>query len=499
MSSPEQIECTVEHEGVSVSFVLPSESDHISQVLRSTGTFYEREMLVSLASHLQAGDLVVDAGANIGNHALFFAKVCGCRVLAFEAMPDTSEVLKKNVAINHAAELVEVHQVALGAEAAHAAVLRYDPTNVGGTTLSLDEAGSIDVQPLDELVNQSPVRLIKIDVEGMDLDVLKGARRILSDDRPWVVCEAGTAEAYATIREFMRESGYLSVGVYNATDTYLFLPSRSPAERELLIERGLQQLMSLQREDRQLAARLAQAGRHTERVRANALAQVDQRLAAWSSTGEGVDAVNAATFKRAMAAKDKQIAELSGAMERERSFADRGIADAQARMAASRSDAAGAARRLAEATTHLAEEKARAQALHATQERLLAELDGEVARGRDLQREVAQLRSQLAEAEKSNDLATRRESILQGLVVRHERELERQGRDKDRRISGAHRALAECRRAAREQLQRVEHSASYRLGTLVVGSLRSPGRMVALAWRVPMLLWREWRVRAGQA
>ena len=60
------------------------ETDYIQGLLMSDGTPYEAGMLAAMAEVVGEGDLVLDIGANIGNHTLFLAAAQGCRVEAFE-------------------------------------------------------------------------------------------------------------------------------------------------------------------------------------------------------------------------------------------------------------------------------------------------------------------------------------------------------------------------------------------------------------------------------
>lgn len=67
--SAEEVVATVEDAGISYALFLPNaDRDHIQKLIRGSGAPYERDMLRDMASRLSPGALVVDAGANIGNH-----------------------------------------------------------------------------------------------------------------------------------------------------------------------------------------------------------------------------------------------------------------------------------------------------------------------------------------------------------------------------------------------------------------------------------------------
>jgi FkbM family methyltransferase len=183
------------------------------------GVFYEAQLLEHIRS-LGIRGRYVDAGAAIGNHTLFFAAVCDAdHVDAFEPRDWVHDLLAENVRLNGLADRITCHRLGLGA-------------GPGETTRLLDgRTTTFQVGALDDVV-AGPVALLKIDVEGMEPDVVRGARRILGQDRPVVFAEAGSAEVYAALKARMRESGYLPTGrVFNATPTYEFRPGRGLAPR----------------------------------------------------------------------------------------------------------------------------------------------------------------------------------------------------------------------------------------------------------------------------
>lgn len=217
---------TVEEGPASFRICVPSSDDHIGKYLLQNGVFYEAELLHALKRVLRPGDIVVDVGANIGNHTVFFAGVLKCKVVAVEPVPLIAEILRSNVSRNQLTDLVSVHQVALGREDALAEIAKFDEKNYGGTSLRVRVDGDVEVQRLDAIVSDT-VGLIKIDAEGMDYAVLLGAQEVLERDMPVVVIEAMTPDAVANIESLLIPLGYSILGEYNATPTYVFFPTRS--------------------------------------------------------------------------------------------------------------------------------------------------------------------------------------------------------------------------------------------------------------------------------
>src|SRR5205085_3237996 len=136
---------------------------------------------------LRAGGTFIDVGANIGTFTIPAAKYVGSsgHVIAIEASPNVFSVLEKNVALNNAGNV----QLVCAAAGASDGDTKFYPAPVDhfgmGSRAPQFNATPITVQSvtLDSLAqsfNLSSVDLIKIDVEGFELDVLKGAGELLN-------------------------------------------------------------------------------------------------------------------------------------------------------------------------------------------------------------------------------------------------------------------------------------------------------------------------------
>jgi hypothetical protein len=76
----------------------------------------------------------------------------------------------------------------------------------------------------DELKNEGPIDVIKIDVEGWELDVLRGAARVIQQHRPLLYVEASDA-TFAQVRAYLVTCRYVCWKRFNATPTFLFMPN----------------------------------------------------------------------------------------------------------------------------------------------------------------------------------------------------------------------------------------------------------------------------------
>lgn len=207
------------------------EDDHIFATVRTTGRFYEEALLRFLGGFVEPDDLVVDVGANVGNHTAYVAGVLGCTVRAFEAVPVLADVLSLTVRANFLDGRVRIEPCAVGRRAGRLDVASWNPSNSGATRLADSGAGSIPMVALDDLEWPDPPRAIKIDVEGMELAVLDGAADLIRRHRPLLLTEAVDAEADADVRGWMRRHGYAVLGVFNATPTLVCAPIDGTAGR----------------------------------------------------------------------------------------------------------------------------------------------------------------------------------------------------------------------------------------------------------------------------
>jgi len=152
----------------------------------------------SFAKLCAPGSVVLDVGANVGFFTMIAAKHVGPRgrVIAFEPVQSTVRALRHNVALNDFRH-VEVQQLALGAAAGTTDFLvGSDLTKSRLASRGAPSGGStkirVDVAALDDLVDTGAVPVpdvIKMDVEGAEIEAVAGMRRTLREHRPVLLCE----------------------------------------------------------------------------------------------------------------------------------------------------------------------------------------------------------------------------------------------------------------------------------------------------------------------
>lgn len=157
---------------------------------------YEAGTLHVIKSVLQPGDTFIDAGANIGLMSLAASQCVGRdgRVHAFEPVPDIYRHLLHNIHINHADNII-AHNRALGERREKRTIYQQLMVNYGSATLqkpeNYSESHEVEIETLDGFVAAQgikTVRMLKADVEGWELELLKGASSLLSLGNAPVLC-----------------------------------------------------------------------------------------------------------------------------------------------------------------------------------------------------------------------------------------------------------------------------------------------------------------------
>jgi len=160
--------------------------------------FYEPETVALLSALLSEGMTYVDVGANIGHHALIAASRVGDRgaIHAFEPAPAMFEALRRNMSRNGYRN-VSCNNCALGDQAGlaqfHLADISHSCAHSLGRTVHVtDRQVSVRVRTLDDYFVTAPINrldVLKVDVEGAELMVLRGAERTIRQFRPLMVLE----------------------------------------------------------------------------------------------------------------------------------------------------------------------------------------------------------------------------------------------------------------------------------------------------------------------
>ena len=218
------------------------------------GNIYERQTRAALRKLVSPGWLVLDIGANIGAHTLPLARQVGPegRVIAFEPTDFAFSKLKRNLELNP--------ELAPRVTACHCFLSATDDDRVPsaiysswplepepglhakhlGREMKTEEAQARSLDSVLSELADRPVQLVKLDVDGFECDILRGASRLLSEVRPIFVMELAPyvlEERGASLDEML---GFFVPNGYTFYDemTHKRLPSSAAELRSMIIAGG---------------------------------------------------------------------------------------------------------------------------------------------------------------------------------------------------------------------------------------------------------------------
>lgn len=171
---------------------------------------YEHAKQRLFARMLHSGDVVFDLGANVGFYTLLAAAKVGDagRVIAFEPLPDNVRRIHQHLRLNH----VKNVRVMEGAVGLRNGTARFEP-HASNAMGKISTKGSVDVSlfSLDALTDSKTIpdpALMKVDVEGAEFDVLRGASRMLERARPAILLATHGSAVHRECCDFLSSAGY---------------------------------------------------------------------------------------------------------------------------------------------------------------------------------------------------------------------------------------------------------------------------------------------------
>ncbi|MBM7488392.1 FkbM family methyltransferase [Bradyrhizobium sp. USDA 3686] len=193
---------------------------------------------------LRQGDIFLDVGANVGVFSVL-ARTAGASVISIEPGPAAFSALKRNVSINGYCEGVDLQNVAVS-DRSGTARFAYAAASTTNHLLGPNEThNSIDVPmtTLDALIDNRPVSLMKIDIEGYELPALRGATSLLaSRDLKAIIVEVNqSSDRYGYSRSellnLINSAGFMPT----AYDPYArsFVPAEKGTSDNLIFVRDI--------------------------------------------------------------------------------------------------------------------------------------------------------------------------------------------------------------------------------------------------------------------
>ena len=195
---------------------------------------YEVPIQNIFAQHLKSGDVFYDIGANVGFFSIIAAKLVGDtgKVYAFEPGEENAKSIRHNAQLNSFSQ-IEVIEKAVSHTSGEGQLLLAEYS--GGHALATadappDLAGevTVDLVSIDDLIAQKkikPPNFVKVDVEGAELDVLKGMRETIKTHQPTIIYEVddgdrtGYERKYRELANFFESLNYQVAQTENSYDT----------------------------------------------------------------------------------------------------------------------------------------------------------------------------------------------------------------------------------------------------------------------------------------
>lgn len=181
-----------------------------------------------LAEWVEPGDWVIDVGANVGQYTLRLSELVGAqgRVIAFEPIPATFEVLAANVTASKSQNVTLINAaVSKATSLANMTVPKFDSGLDNYYEAHLDDSRpglSVLCLAVDSLNLETAVKLIKIDAEGHEPVVLQGMLKLIERDRPILIVEGVSDEVARCLEPF----GYAPQRLTSSSPNTVFMPTR---------------------------------------------------------------------------------------------------------------------------------------------------------------------------------------------------------------------------------------------------------------------------------
>ena len=169
-----------------------------------------------LVERLRPGMVFYDLGANIGLFSLLAARLVSPagKVVSFEPDPDNASRLKRNIARNNYQNVTVLQKGIWSSTGKRGFRIASTSSPDHGLGRFSDEEGDtqnlmVDCVALDDIVGQvAAPDAIKCDVEGAEIDVLLGSKRILQERKPWIICELHSETNRAAAAEILKQLNY---------------------------------------------------------------------------------------------------------------------------------------------------------------------------------------------------------------------------------------------------------------------------------------------------
>ena len=200
--------------------------------LAYTCRLWDFEEMMFMLHFLRPGDRFADIGANVGAYTVLASAVAGAHSVAFEPVPFTHDELVRNIRLNNIEHLADAHRICLGSEKGTVRMTA-DRGGLNHVATEGDTGTFVDteVMCLDEVLAGTSCQFIKMDAEGYEAEILKGARATMEN--------SALSGLIVELNDSGLRYGHTNEAVHDTLTGFGFAPYRyDPRQRTLAPERG---------------------------------------------------------------------------------------------------------------------------------------------------------------------------------------------------------------------------------------------------------------------
>ena len=189
-----------------VNYQINIDNPHVEKGMKANGKLYEYYLLEHIEKQHGKRGNILDIGAHVGNHSIYFGLFCADNVYAFEPQESNVKRFDENIMLNDL-DNVKLFPYALGDELCKMGMRRRND-RIDCLAYEMHGKGEYPIYKLDDVVDGeiTNIKVIKIDVEGFDCKVLLGGEETIRKNRPSIYIEY--AENMKQIDKFLFGLGY---------------------------------------------------------------------------------------------------------------------------------------------------------------------------------------------------------------------------------------------------------------------------------------------------
>ena len=196
------------YNNIDIRMYMPYKNDYIMNFIKRYHKFWEKGQLEFVSKFITSNSTVLDCGAYIGNHTIYFSKILNCKkVIAIEPQRNIYQILCENIKINNINNARCINCGLYYDRNYRLFIKEQQSTNYGATRYdACREGGSVDCLTLDDF---NDIDFLKIDCEGMAYEILVGGTIFFNKNKPVIWLEMNPEYKDELYHEFVQPLNFL--------------------------------------------------------------------------------------------------------------------------------------------------------------------------------------------------------------------------------------------------------------------------------------------------